>query len=322
MFPTKELKFYCEAVKVSGNLPIEELIDKIDWNPFFAVWQLRGKYPNRSYPKIFNDPTVGNEARKVFDEAIEMIHHFRELAKKGNCPIKARGVIGFFPANSVKEDIQIYLDEGRTESGATLFGLRQQTDKESDEPYLAFGDFVAPKNSGIIDYLGLFAVSAGFGVEEQAELYAKEHDDYNIILLKAVADRLAEAFAEKLHEDVRRNYWGYAKSEALSSDDLFRVKYQGIRPAPGYPSQPDHTEKRTIWNLLKVQETTGIQLTESMAMLPGASVCGIYFGNREARYFNVGKITKEQAADYAARKGVPVSEAESWLSSSLSYDKD
>jgi 5-methyltetrahydrofolate--homocysteine methyltransferase len=297
------------------HYPLTALLPYIDWNPFFAVWQIRGSYPTRNYPRIFEDPKVGEQAKKLFEEAQAML---KEIIDKKL--LTANGVIAFFPANSVDEDIELYTDETRTRKLGTLYGLRQQAEKATDQPYLALGDYIAPKSSHVPDYVGMFAVSAGFGTDKLVAHYEAEGDDFNAIMVKALADRLAEAFAEKLHEEVRRQYWGYSKDEQLSESDLLRIKYQGIRPAPGYPSQPDHTEKRTLWNLMQVKEQTGIELTESLAMMPAASVCGLYLANEEAKYFAVGKITKDQVEDYATRKGFSVEETERWLSSILSYD--
>eukprot|EP01132_Coremiostelium_polycephalum_P011877 gene11877-14527_t len=302
--------------KIIRDYPLEQLIDKIDWNPFFTTWQLRGKYPNRGYPRIFKDATVGAEAKKLFDDAQSMLKLI--IDKK---LLNARGVIGFYPANSVEEDIILYTDDSRTTPLATLYGIRQQSEKEVDEAYVSIGDYIAPVSSGVKDYIGLFALSAGFGLEELVEIYKKENDDYSSIMAKALADRLAEALAEKIHEEVRKDYWGYEKNESLTAEDLFKVKYRGIRPAPGYPAQPDHTEMKTIWSVMNVKENTDIELTDHMAMLPGAAVCGIYFGNEHAKYFSVGKITKDQVDSYAKRKGIPVEEAERWLSSILAYDR-
>jgi len=303
------------GTKVFKDYPLSELVPCIDWNPFFQVWQIRGKYPTRNYPKVFGDPTVGEQARKVFQEAQEMLH---EIVEKKL--FQAHGIVGLYPANSVEEDIEIYADETRKTKIATLFGLRQQAQKATAEPYLSLGDFVAPKSSDVADYVGMFAVSTGFGVDKLVAKYEAEHDDYNAIMAKALADRLAEAFAEKLHQEVRTIYWGYTEDEKLAPEDLIKVKYQGIRPAPGYPMQPDHTEKNTLWSLMKVKQETGIELTEHLAMVPAASVSGIYMANKEAKYFAVGKITKDQVQDYASRKEVSIEETERWLSSVLSYN--
>ncbi|EAL65119.1 cobalamin-dependent methionine synthase [Dictyostelium discoideum AX4] len=307
------------GTQVFKEYSLEKLVTKIDWNPFFVTWQLRGKYPNRGYPRIFNDETVGAEAKKLFDDAQTML---KEIVDKKL--LNARGVIGFYPANSIDEDIIIYDhndDETRSKPIATLFGLRQQNEKETDEPYIAIGDYIAPVSSGVKDYIGLFAVSSGFGLEDMVEKYKKENDDYSSIMAKALADRLAEALAEAVHEDVRREHWAYEKDQALSNEDLFKIKYKGIRPAPGYPAQPDHTEMKTIWSLMNVNENTSIELTDHMAMLPGAAVCGVYFSHEHAKYFSVGKITKEQIESYASRKQITKEEAERWLSSILSYDR-
>jgi len=307
------------GARTLNDYPLEKVVSRIDWNPFFAVWELRGKHPNRGYPKLFNDPTVGAEAKKIFDEANKMIQHVIEKKL-----LRANAVIGIYPAHGVGDDVELYEDETRTKVIGTLYGLRQQAERESDTTCLAFGDFIAPKSSGVQDYVGLFAVSSGFGLEELAEKYHADHDEYNVILVKAVADRLAEALAEHLHEVVRKELWGYARGEEISNEEMFRSapKYQGVRPAPGYPSQPDHTEKHTIWRLLKVKEETGIILTDTLVMLPGSSVCGVYFANPHATYMNVDKVTKDQIIDYATRKSMPVAEVEKWLSQTLAYDKD
>jgi len=295
---------------------LEKLLPRIDWDPFFSTWSLRGTYPNRGYPKIFNDAAVGIEAKKLFDDAQKLL---REIVSKKL--LIARGVIAFYPANSIGEDIELYEDESKSNVVGKFFGLRQQSEKEgNDATYSALGDFIATKSSGITDYMGVFAVSTGFGLNELVKKFESDYDDYSAIMAKALADRLAESFAETLHEEVRKIYWGYSASEAFTTQELLRVKYQGIRPAPGYPMQPDHTEKITIWNLLKVKENTGIELTESLAMLPGASVSGLYLGNKDSKYFAVGKITLDQVTDYALRKGMPLKEIEKWLSPSLAYN--
>ncbi|KXZ53639.1 METH3 protein [Gonium pectorale] len=301
--------------KVLSDVPIEEVLDYIDWNPFFQVWQLRGRYPNRGYPRIFNDATVGAEAKKLFEEAQTMLKEF--IANKS---VKLNAIVGLYPANAVGDDIEVYTDESRAEVSARLAGLRQQAEKDGTEPYFCISDFVAPKGSGVDDYVGMFACSAGHGLDEVIAKYKAAGDDYSYIMAEALADRLAEALAERLHELVRREYWGYAPDEALSVEDMLKVKYQGIRPAPGYPSQPDHTEKLTMWRLLGAEDATAIKLTESLAMLPAASVSGLYFGGRCSSYFAVGKITKEQVEDYAVRKKMEFSEAERWLSPMLNYE--
>eukprot|EP01006_Ploeotia_vitrea_P037965 TRINITY_DN66191_c3_g1_i1.p1 TRINITY_DN66191_c3_g1~~TRINITY_DN66191_c3_g1_i1.p1 ORF type:complete len:1293 (+),score=831.26 TRINITY_DN66191_c3_g1_i1:40-3918(+) len=307
------------GTKTFDNFPLEELLPYVDWNPFFQVFQLRGKYPNRNYPKIFNDETVGAEAKKLYDDAQAMLKDI--IAHKR---LVARGVVGFFPANAQGDDIAVYAadaDDERKESVATLYGLRQQAkNDDAEDPYRCLSDFVAPADSGIKDYVGMFAVSVGFGVDEMVKEYQADHDDYKSILVKALADRLAEAFAEKLHEDVRKTHWGYSKEETLSKEDLLKVSYQGIRPAPGYPSQPDHTEKTTMWKLLDAEKATGIQLSDSLAMMPAASVSALVFANECSEYFAVGKIGKDQVADYAKRKGQDIETTERWLGSILNYD--
>lgn len=227
--------------------------------------------------------------------------------------------MGLYPANSVGDDIEVYTDETRAEVRARFHGIRQQAEKESDEPYMCVSDFIAPRDTGMVDYIGAFANSA-MGVEVMTEAYKAAGDDYSYIMAEALADRLAEAFAEKLHEIVRREVWGYSKEESLDVDDLLKVKYQGIRPAPGYPSQPDHTEKSTMWSLMEVEAQVGMGLTESMAMLPAASVSGLYFAAPHSQYFAVGKITQDQVEDYAARKKMPVQDAERWLRTMLNYE--
>eukprot|EP00178_Gracilaria_changii_P009173 TRINITY_DN26_c1_g1_i1.p1 TRINITY_DN26_c1_g1~~TRINITY_DN26_c1_g1_i1.p1 ORF type:complete len:1274 (-),score=278.80 TRINITY_DN26_c1_g1_i1:4061-7882(-) len=313
------------GVEVMREYPLHELLGYIDWNPFFQTWQLRGKYPNRGYPKIFNDETVGAEAKKLYDEAQAILADYVENKK-----LTANGVLGFFPANTVNhDDIEVYApedDDIRAEAIETYRTLRQQAEKEDDEaPYLAMADFIAPKESGLKDYIGMFAVGI-FGAEDLIAQYKKDLDDYRVIMCEALADRLAEAFAEKLHEDVRnkREFWGYTQgNEKLSTEDLIKIRYSGIRPAPGYPSQPDHTEKLAMWNLLDAEANAGLKLTESLAMLPAAAVSGLYFAHEKSQYFAVGKITKEQATDYGERrKGWNTSVTEKWLRPILSYETD
>lgn len=298
--------------------PLKKLIPKIDWNPFFATWEIRGKYPTRGYPKVFDDPDVGEEAQSLFNDAQLMLN---AIAK--DKLLEARGVFGIFPANSVGDDIEVYTTEDRTETLTTLHGLRQQAEKEDpSEPFYCLSDFVSPRSSGVADYVGMFAVSAGFGADALVARYEADHDDYRAIMVKALADRLAEAFAEVLHEEVRKNYWGYASQESHSVADLLKLKYDGIRPAPGYPSQPDHTEKTEMWRAMQVAESTGIVLTDSLMMSPGASVCGLYLANPSARYFSLGKITKDQVVDYASRKQWIPETAEKWLRQSLAYEPE
>ncbi|KAG2429238.1 hypothetical protein HXX76_011007 [Chlamydomonas incerta] len=301
--------------KVIRDFPIEDVLDYIDWNPFFQVWQLRGRYPNRGYPRIFNDATVGSEAKKLYEEAQAMLRDF-----VANKRVTLNAVVGLYPAAAAGDDIEVYADDSRAKVVARLAGLRQQAEKDGGEPFYCISDFVAPKGSGVPDYVGMFACSAGHGLEKVIEGYKAAGDDYSYIMAEALADRLAEALAEKLHELVRREYWGYSPDEKLSVDDMLKVKYQGIRPAPGYPSQPDHTEKRTMWQLLDAEAATDIQLTESLAMWPAASVSGLYFGGKCSSYFAVGKITREQVEDYAARKKMDFKEAERWLSPMLNYE--
>ncbi|XP_041353214.1 methionine synthase-like isoform X2 [Gigantopelta aegis] len=304
------------GVKKFEDYDLNQLVPYIDWKPFFDVWQLRGKYPNRGYPKIFNDKTVGQEAKKCFDEAQNMLKKI--IADKS---LRATGMISFHKANSVGDDIEIYDDKGDKQE--TFFGLRQQAEKDSasrHEPYMCLSDFIAPKSSGVNDYIGLFALSC-HGAEELCQKFLAELDDYNVIMIKALADRLAEAFAEEMHKRVRTEFWGYCPDELLGAQDLHRIKYAGIRPAPGYPSQPDHTEKETMWKLLE-PDSVGITLTESLAMEPAASVSGIYFAQPKATYFAVGKIDKDQVLDYAQRKQMDVSAVEKWLGPNLAYDSD
>ncbi|XP_064365418.1 methionine synthase isoform X4 [Dromaius novaehollandiae] len=309
------------GTKVFEDYDLERLIEYIDWKPFFDVWQLRGKYPNRGFPKIFNDKTVGEEAKRVYNDAQNLLKTLINQKK-----LQARGVVGFWPAQSVQDDIHLYAVEdavGCMEPIAKFYGLRQQAEKDSacTDPYYCLSDFIAPLDSGICDYLGLFAVAC-FGVDELCNEFRKQDDEYNIIMVKALGDRLAEAFAEELHERVRREFWAYCSSEQLDVSDLRRIKYEGIRPAPGYPSQPDHTEKLTMWKLANVEETTGIGLTESLAMTPASAVSGLYFSSPKSKYFAVGKICKDQVEDYALRKNLPVPEVEKWLGPILGYDPE
>uniref|UniRef100_A0A4W2GME0 Methionine synthase n=1 Tax=Bos indicus x Bos taurus TaxID=30522 RepID=A0A4W2GME0_BOBOX len=309
------------GTRVFEDYDLQKLVDYIDWKPFFDVWQLRGKYPNRGFPKIFDDKTVGEEAKKVYDDAQNMLQALISQKK-----LQARGVVGFWPAQSIQDDIHLYAEGAvpqASEPIATFYGLRQQAEKDSasSDPYLCLSDFIAPLHSGIPDYLGLFAVAC-FGVEELSKAYEKECDDYSSIMVKALGDRLAEAFAEELHERVRRELWGYSSGEQLAVADLRRLRYEGIRPAPGYPSQPDHTEKLTMWRLADVEQRTGIRLTESLAMAPASAVSGLYFSNLKSKYFAVGKISKDQIEDYASRKNMSVAEVEKWLGPILGYDTD
>jgi 5-methyltetrahydrofolate--homocysteine methyltransferase len=298
------------GITVLMNYPLSTIKNYVDWTPFFMTWELKGKYPS-----IFDDKTVGAEAKKLFDDANKLLD--KVINEK---LLVVNGVIGLFPANTVGvDDIEVYTDETRSGVKRVLHTIRQQMQKSSGEPNIALADFIAPKESGVEDYIGMFAVTAGIGIEELIKKFEKEHDDYNSIMIKAIADRLAEAFAEHLHELVRKEYWGYASEEKYSNEDLIKEKYIGIRPAPGYPAQPDHTEKSIIFSLLDVEKSTGIELTESMAMYPAASVSGLYFSHPEAKYFTVGKIGKNQVLDYHRRKGMSVEEIERWLSPILNY---
>jgi 5-methyltetrahydrofolate--homocysteine methyltransferase len=288
---------------------LHKIVPYIDWSPFFATWELKGKYP-----KIFDDPTVGKHAKELFDDAQKLLN---EIVSQRS--LTANGVYGFWVANSIGDDIVLYEDKSRTKEVARLHTLRQQWERKGQEEFLALADYIAPLDSGRLDYIGAFAVTAGIGAKELCAKYDKQHDDYNSIMVKALADRLAEAFAELLHEKVRRD-WEYGIEEDLSKEDLIEEKYRGIRPAPGYPSQPDHTEKRILFDLLDAETNTGITLTESYAMLPAASVSGLYFAHPQARYFALDKITREQAEDYAKRKGMSLPEIERWLSPNLGYE--
>ncbi|XP_073483730.1 methionine synthase isoform X1 [Aquarana catesbeiana] len=309
------------GTQVFRNYDLEKLRKYIDWKPFFDVWQLKGKYPNRGFPKIFNDKSVGEEARRVYDDAQNLLQFVISQKK-----FEARGLVGIWPAQSMQDDILLYAGEdvlSSLEPIAIFHGLRQQAEKDSTstDPYYCLSDFIAPQNSGIRDYMGVFAVAI-FGVEDLSKAYELKGDDYNSIMLKALGDRLAEAFAEEIHEWARKDLWGYCSSEDLSVDDLRKIRYKGIRPALGYPSQPDHTEKLTMWNLANVEEATGITLTESLAMSPAAAISGLIFSSPMSKYFSVGKICKDQVEDYSRRKNLTLEEVEKWLGPILSYDPD
>jgi 5-methyltetrahydrofolate--homocysteine methyltransferase len=298
------------GVKVFENYPLEELAGYIDWSPFFHAWELRGRFP-----KILEDPVVGVESKKLYDDARILL---AKILKEKR--IRARGVMAFFPANSDGDDILLYEDDSRKKVKARVHGLRQQMARSDGEPNRCLSDFLAPVSSGKKDYLGAFAVTAGHGVEDWAKDLEKANDDYQAIMLKALADRCAEAFAERMHE-LARSAWGFGKKEGLSKEDLIDEKYRGIRPAAGYPACPDHTEKRGLMALLDAETSVGIQLTENCAMTPASSVSGLYFGHPEARYFAVGPIGRDQVEDYAGRKGVAVEEIERWLRPNLAYDR-
>ena len=297
------------GVQVYGAVSVETLIPYIDWTPFFYAWELKGKFP-----KILDDPRLGAEARKLHEDAQQMLER---LSAEGR--VQPRSVCGFFPANSDGDDLRIFTDESRTQLQATFHTLRQQDSKANGKPNQALADFIAPISSGRADYLGAFAVTAGPEIEEIAHEYEAQHDEYHAILVKALGDRLAEAFAAYLHQQMRVA-WGYGHGEQLSHEDMIRERYRGIRPAPGYPAQPDHTEKRTIFELLEVEANTGIQLTEHFAMWPASSISGLYFSHPESRYFAVGKLTREQIEDYAQRKAFAFEEVERWLAPNLAYE--
>ena len=296
------------GVHTLENYSLEEISRYIDWTPFFSTWELKGKYP-----QIFEDEFVGKEARKVYDDAQTML---KQIISENW--LTANGVYGIWPANSMEDDIKLYEEDGKTLK-TTLHTLRQQNKKAPKVPNLSLSDFIAPKDSGKLDYIGGFAVTTGLGIEKYIEQFEAEHDDYNSIMVKALADRLAEAFAELLHLKVRKEFWGYASTEQLENEDLIKEKYKGIRPAAGYPACPDHTEKRIIFDLLDAEKNTGIELTESFAMYPTAAVSGLYFASPHAKYFGLGKIGKDQIKDYAIRKATPESTIERWLSPNLNY---
>jgi 5-methyltetrahydrofolate--homocysteine methyltransferase len=293
--------------KVFDNYSLSEIVEYIDWTPFFISWEMKG-----SYPKILKDPTRGEEARKLFDDAQNMLKKI--IDEKW---LTARAVVGIYPANATEDDIEVYENENRDKVKTVFHSIRQQTKKPAGQFNVALADFIAPK--GKADYVGSFALTTGIGIDEHVAKFEKEHDDYSAIMLKALADRLAEAFAELMHKKVRTELWGYAATEKLSTEDLIKEEYAGIRPAPGYPAQPDHTEKPIIWKLLDVEKNTGMILTESMAMVPTAAVSGIYFAHSQSHYFGIGKIAKDQVEDYAKRKGMSFDKAERWLGPNLGY---
>jgi 5-methyltetrahydrofolate--homocysteine methyltransferase len=301
-----------QFVRVFHNYSVVELREYIDWQPFFNAWEMKG-----SFPDILNSPAQGEAARRLYEDALAMLD--KAAAESW---LRADGVIGFFPAASRGEDIVVYRDEDRTEERAVLHHLRQQGQHRDGVPNRCLSDFVAPVDSGLHDYTGGFAVTAGLGLAPRIEAFRADLDDYNAILLEALADRLAEAFAERMHERVRREFWGYAPDEKLTNKELIKEQYAGIRPAPGYPACPEHTEKLTLWDLLDVETNIGIQLTESMAMWPGASVSGWYLSHPESQYFVVGRLAQDQVGDYARRKGWTMAEAERWLAPNLGYEPE
>jgi len=298
------------GVRAFDDYPLEELLGYIDWMPFFNAWEFAGKFPD-----ILSDPKIGEAASNLYDDARRLLKQV--IAERW---LKARAVVGLFPANSVGDDVEIYTDETRTEVAMRVSFLRQQKGKSPGQPHESLADYVAPKSSGVRDYFGAFAVTTGIGIDEHVARFEKAHDDYSSIMLKALADRLAEASAEHFHERLRRELWGYASQEALTNQQLIREEYRGIRPAPGYPACPDHTEKAKLWKLLDVERNAGIKITESYAMYPTAAVSGWYIGHPDAHYFAVGKIDRDQVGDYAQRKGISVAEAEKWLAPNLGYD--
>jgi 5-methyltetrahydrofolate--homocysteine methyltransferase len=292
------------------SYPLDEIAAYIDWTPFFQTWELHGKFP-----RILTDEVVGVEATKLYEDALKVLKNV--LDKK---TLTAKAAVGLYPAIKIgADDIQLFSDKDRKNKRCTFHNLRQQGVKGSGLPNISLSDFIAPEESGINDYLGGFAVAI-FGADELAKEYEKDHDDYNSIMIKAIADRLAEAFAECLHAKVRRELWGYAKDEALDNVALIKEEYIGIRPAPGYPACPDHTEKRTLFDLLEAENKLGITLTESYAMYPASAVSGMYYSHPEAKYFGLGKIEKDQVVDYAKRKEMPLEVIERWLAPNLGYN--
>ena len=300
------------GVQVFDNIPLGEIAAYIDWTFFFHAWELRGRFP-----QILDDPDKGVEARKLFDDAkamLEQIIHEQWLG--------AKAVIGLFPANAVGDDIAVYEDEERSEPMLTFHCLRKQGKQPAGKYNDCLADFIAPAHTGIPDYVGGFACTAGIGIDEHVARFEADHDDYSALMLKALADRLAEALAEMLHQRVRTRHWRYADEAQLDNQALIEERYQGIRPAMGYPASPDHTEKDLLWQALDAQANTGIWLTESKAMVPTAAVSGLYFSHPDSRYFAVGKLNRDQVADYAERKGMPLAEIERWLSPNLAYEPE
>jgi 5-methyltetrahydrofolate--homocysteine methyltransferase len=305
--PPKKPTFF--GIKTFREYDLAELAKYIDWTPFFQTWELTGRFP-----AILDDPKVGDVARSLYDDARKMLD--RIIKEKW---FTAQATIGFWPANAKGDDILVYADEARKTPIATLHTLRQQLEKREGRYNAALSDFIAPASSGVKDYVGGFVVTAGIGEDVVADRFKNANDDYSSILCKALADRLAEAFAERMHARVRREFWAYAPDENIPPEDLILEKYDGIRPAPGYPAQPDHTEKAVLFELLDAEKTAGVTLTESYAMWPGSSVSGLYFSHPESFYFGVGKIERDQVEDYAARKGFSVEETERWLAPILNY---
>jgi 5-methyltetrahydrofolate--homocysteine methyltransferase len=301
------------GVRTFDDYSLEDLTRYIDWMPFFNAWEFAGKFPD-----ILTDPVVGDQVSTLYADARRML---KQIVRERW--LTARAVFGLFPANSVDDDdVEIYTDESRTQVRTRLHFLRQQKGKPAGQPHTSLADFIAPKSTGKRDYIGAFAVTGGVGIEPHIERFEKTHDDYSSIMLKALADRFAEALAERMHERVRREFWGYAPEERFSNDQLIKEEYRGIRPAPGYPSCPDHTEKATLWELLEPEKSVGIRLTESYAMYPTAAVSGWYFSHPGSHYFPLGKIDLDQVQNYAARKKMSLEDAQRWLSPSLGYDAD
>jgi 5-methyltetrahydrofolate--homocysteine methyltransferase len=301
------------GVRTFDDYPLDELRPYIDWMPFFNAWEFAGKFPD-----ILQDPVVGEAARGLYADATRMLDQVIEQKW-----LRARAVVGFFPANSSgDDDIAVFNDETRQTVKVRLHHLRQQKSKPQNQPQSCLADFVAPVDSGRADYLGAFAVTAGIGIDEHVARFEAAHDDYSSIMLKALADRLAEALAERMHERTRREFWGYAPEERLGAGELIREDYRGIRPAPGYPACPEHTEKANLWRLLDPERNAGIRLTESFAMFPTAAVSGFYFAHPLGHYFSVGQIDRDQVASYAQRKGWSLAEAERWLAPNLGYDPE
>ncbi len=298
------------GTRVFATYDVADLVPYIDWTPFFQTWDMKGRYP-----AILDDEAQGKAARQLFDDAQAMLE--RAVTERWFDP---KAVIGFWPANAEGDDIALYTGESRTERLATLHTLRQQLQRRDGRPHIALADFVAPKSSGKADYIGAFVVTAGANEERIADRFARANDDYSSIMVKALADRLAEALAERMHMRVRRDFWGYAADETLTTQEIIAEKYAGIRPAPGYPAQPDHTEKAILFDLLKAERRIGVKLTESYAMWPGSSVSGLYFSHPQAHYFGVAKVERDQVEDYALRKGMSIGEVERWLSPILNYD--
>ena len=297
------------GIRVDENYSLEEIVPYIDWTPFFNAWELRGRYP-----AILDDDVVGAQAKELFGDAQVVLQHIVD----GKL-LQARAVWGFFPANADGDNIVLYTDETRSHVLTTFHMIRRQRPRSEQAQCHALSDFIAPIASHRADYIGAFAVTTGIGLDALVAAYEADHDDYHAIMVKAIADRLAEAFAEQTHQRAR-HAWGYSRDEQLNQDDLIREKYRGIRPAPGYPACPDHTEKRILFDLLKAEVKTGISLTESYAMMPASSVSGLYFGHPDARYFAVGKIGRDQIEDYAARKQMTIEAVERWLAPNLDYD--